>query len=61
MEAKKEPAEAHCARCGAAFGCGAGGAAPCWCAALPPLEPVPGRGCLCRACLERELAVARPD
>jgi hypothetical protein len=28
----------------------------CWCASLPPLSPVPGRGCLCRACLEKELS-----
>jgi len=33
---------------------------PCWCASLPPLAPVTGRGCLCRACLERELAALRP-
>jgi hypothetical protein len=61
MEAKKKPPEAHCARCGAAFACGAGSAGPCWCASLPALEPVPGRGCLCRTCLEQELAVLRPD
>ncbi|HLE67952.1 MAG TPA: hypothetical protein VI730_12465 [Burkholderiales bacterium] len=31
----------------------------CWCARLPPVEPVPGRGCLCRACLEEELEVSK--
>ncbi|MEK6243645.1 MAG: cysteine-rich CWC family protein [Pseudomonadota bacterium] len=47
----------RCARCGTAFVCGMkAGQARCWCADLPPLEPLPGRGCLCRACLEIELA-----
>ncbi|HYY60064.1 MAG TPA: cysteine-rich CWC family protein [Burkholderiales bacterium] len=43
-----------CARCGAPFACGADEAG-CWCEKLPPLEPVPGRGCLCPACLAAEL------
>ncbi|HEX9431508.1 MAG TPA: cysteine-rich CWC family protein [Burkholderiales bacterium] len=43
-----------CARCGRTFQCGApdGG---CWCAGLPALEPLPGRDCLCQACLQEEL------
>jgi hypothetical protein len=46
-----------CARCGAAFACGMkSGEAECWCASLPPLVPEPGRGCLCRACLENDLS-----
>jgi hypothetical protein len=50
---------AACAGCGASFVCGARtGAAECWCAQLAALTPVPGRGCLCRACLERALAQA---
>ncbi|TAK88407.1 MAG: hypothetical protein EPO20_02990 [Betaproteobacteria bacterium] len=44
----------RCARCGAPFHCGRNDAG-CWCESLPPLAPVPGRGCLCRACLEAEL------
>lgn len=47
--------ESACARCGTPFACGMLSEAPCWCAQLPPLEPVPGRGCLCRGCLEDEL------
>ena len=48
---------ATCAACGAPFVCGArAGSRACWCADLPPLEPVPGHGCLCRDCLERALA-----
>jgi hypothetical protein len=27
----------------------------CWCSRLPALQPVAGRGCICRACLEEEL------
>ncbi|HEY2338674.1 MAG TPA: cysteine-rich CWC family protein [Burkholderiales bacterium] len=44
----------RCARCGTPFTCGAD-EPHCWCENLPPLEPVPGRDCLCRACLEREV------
>jgi hypothetical protein len=48
--------ESRCARCGAAFVCGmTAGRDRCWCADLPPLEPVRGRGCLCRRCLVKEL------
>ncbi|MFN2646151.1 MAG: cysteine-rich CWC family protein [Burkholderiales bacterium] len=46
--------EPTCARCDAPFHCGAD-EAHCWCEALPPLEPLAGRGCLCPACLELEL------
>ncbi|MEO8144348.1 MAG: hypothetical protein ABI654_09055 [Betaproteobacteria bacterium] len=35
------------------------GQEPCWCASLPALEPVPGRGCLCKSCLLDELRAAR--
>jgi len=46
----------RCARCGSDFSCGmAAGAPRCWCAELPPLQPMPGRACLCRNCLEEEL------
>jgi hypothetical protein len=56
METKKKPLESRCAACGAAFTCGMkSGEELCWCAALPPLDPVPGRGCLCRTCFEGEL------
>ena len=57
-------AGSRCARCGATFECGLeAGAEPCWCAALPPLEPVPGEGCLCPACLAAvgDAIAARPD
>jgi hypothetical protein len=51
----------RCARCAAPFRCGmrAGDATPCWCTELPSLEPVAGRSCLCRECLEAELAKAK--
>ena len=64
MATEKKSPESHCARCGTPFTCGmqAGDRSaelpPCWCAGLPPLEPVPGRGCLCRQCLEGELKTA---
>lgn len=48
--------ESRCARCGGTFVCGMlAGASECWCVSLPPLTPSPGRGCLCRACLDDEL------
>ena len=48
--------ETRCARCGAVFTCGMqAGQEPCWCAELPAIEPVPGRNCLCQACLKDEL------
>ena len=44
-----------CTRCGVEFGCAMadGGAAPCWCTALPPAVKVPQEavGCWCPACL----------
>ena len=56
METKKTPLESSCAGCGTPFTCGMrAGQEPCWCAGLPALEPVPGRDCLCRKCLEAEL------
>jgi hypothetical protein len=52
---------AECALCGAPFVCGAQSGAPdCWCRELASLVPVPGRGCLCRDCLEQELRAAHP-
>jgi hypothetical protein len=43
----------RCSRCGAAFACGAvAGSEKCWCMELPPVAPVPGRSCLCPACLD---------
>jgi len=61
IEGLQARAASRCASCGAEFDCGmqSSGTEACWCAALPPLEPEPGRGCLCRSCLERELD-ARP-
>ncbi len=51
-----ERGQAACGRCGTVFACGMlAGEERCWCADLPPLVPVPGRGCLCRQCLEEEL------
>ncbi|HEX4927197.1 MAG TPA: cysteine-rich CWC family protein [Burkholderiales bacterium] len=46
--------ETQCPLCGRSFECGAA-SGDCWCADLPALKPVPGRGCLCPACLEAEL------
>ncbi|HEX6298706.1 MAG TPA: cysteine-rich CWC family protein [Burkholderiales bacterium] len=48
-------ASEQCAGCGASFHCGRDEGRRCWCAELPPLTPVPGRGCLCRACLQCEI------
>jgi len=42
-----------CARCGAAFQCGAG-AATCWCRELPPVGPFSDEDCLCPKCLRAE-------
>jgi hypothetical protein len=45
---------AACSRCGAPFRCGRHDAEPCWCAALPALDPAQyaeAAGCLCEACL----------
>jgi hypothetical protein len=51
---------ARCSRCGQAFECGMlAGARQCWCAELPPLDPVPGHTCLCPACLRAALAATR--
>ncbi|HWE02456.1 MAG TPA: cysteine-rich CWC family protein [Tepidisphaeraceae bacterium] len=46
-----------CPRCGTAFHCGSSTGA-CWCAAMPPVMPVPQKSteaCLCRACLRAEM------
>ncbi len=41
-----------CAKCGAAFACGAHDRTrPCWCMDFPPVEPGAGAACLCPACL----------
>jgi hypothetical protein len=54
--APETPDHRECSVCGASFRCGALSAEErCWCMAMPPLVLVPGRGCLCRACLEEEL------
>jgi hypothetical protein len=49
-----------CTRCGATFACAMadGGAAPCWCTALPAVVPVPGEpaACWCPACLRQHIA-----
>jgi hypothetical protein len=46
-----------CVRCGEAFSCGNDeGKSVCWCAALPAVMPVTGKGCLCPACLKAEIA-----
>jgi len=56
----------HCSACGAGFVCGyAAGLPQCWCASQPLLPArliVPGRHCLCPACLarRREAAGAAP-
>ncbi len=46
--------ELACARCKKPFRCGADEEG-CWCEELPALQPVVGRDCLCRECLELEL------
>ncbi|MEJ2173521.1 MAG: hypothetical protein P8Y76_01020 [bacterium] len=35
------------------------GADRCWCAELPPLDPVPALDCLCPDCLRAALAAAQ--
>ncbi|MCG2585258.1 cysteine-rich CWC family protein [Massilia sp. TS11] len=50
-----------CSRCGASFVCAMeeGSAAPCWCAQLPPLLPLPQEAaarCWCPDCLRAALA-----
>jgi hypothetical protein len=54
--------ESACARCGARFHCGRDDTTPCWCAALPPLDPTrydAHSGCLCEACLQATLGRPR--
>jgi predicted Fe-S protein YdhL (DUF1289 family) len=42
----------RCAKCGTAFGCGAGNPnEACWCTRYPPVAPGEGATCLCPACL----------
>ena len=46
-----------CAACGEAFGCGSvEGKTSCWCADLPAVMPVEGKGCLCPKCLRSEIS-----
>jgi hypothetical protein len=59
-------AAARCARCGAAFHCGAQDARPCWFCTLR-VEPAVlaemasrWRGCLCPACLGQLAGVQEP-
>jgi hypothetical protein len=49
--------ESACARCGAAFTCGAvSGAEHCWCFTMPRLPKISGfKTCLCQVCLELAL------
>jgi hypothetical protein len=55
------PRRLACARCGAAFECGAPG--ECWCAAEPDRLPLTAAGanedCLCQACLRKAAALRR--
>lgn len=45
-----------CGNCRQPLACGLrAGEADCWCAALPPLTPLPGRDCLCPDCLALEV------
>jgi hypothetical protein len=51
-----------CARCGASFDCGLGGA--CWCAAEPyrlPLAADLSEDCLCPDCLRKAAAAAQAN
>jgi len=51
--------DTRCARCGRSFECGMeSGTERCWCADLPPLDPIPGQACLCPACLRAALTAA---
>ncbi|MBM3367039.1 MAG: cysteine-rich CWC family protein [Betaproteobacteria bacterium] len=53
MSSGSAAAAERCSRYGAAFTCGAvSGSETCWCMARPPVAPVPGRTCLCPACLD---------
>jgi hypothetical protein len=48
-----------CARCGAAFNCGAGAGSGCWCMDEGyhlPMPDVAGEDCLCPACLRAAAA-----
>jgi len=51
------PQASRCARCGAAFECGArAGREHCWCEGFPALSaPVPGSGCCCPRCLKESI------
>jgi len=46
--------EERCSACGAPFRCGRDDER-CWCTDLQAITPVPGKACLCRACLEEEI------
>ncbi len=57
-----------CSRCGAQFSCAMadpdGSNAPCWCAALPTVVPVPGvpgAACWCPTCLRAHIAQQTDD
>jgi hypothetical protein len=48
-----------CPGCGAKFHCGLADSGGCWCARLPALQRERydvGAGCLCEACLRKQLA-----
>lgn len=54
------PDEQRTCACGRQFTCDlAAGKATCWCAALPPVLPVPdaAAACLCPDCLRQAIAV----
>src|SRR5437660_7625126 len=47
----------RCPRCAAEFLCDAAAETErCWCAELPPIMPMTDEGCLCRKCLQKEIA-----
>jgi hypothetical protein len=58
---RKEPRQLACARCGAAFECGAT-VGKCWCAEEDFRLPMPaansGEDCLCPACLRKAASSA---
>src|SRR5436305_1321763 len=64
LAAISEPRRLTCARCGAAFACGAQ-SGKCWCAeedfrlAVPAADS--GEDCLCPECLRRAAAIHRSD
>lgn len=67
MSAEPAMSNSVCPQCGTGFRCGMeGGDVDCWCAALPPLLPVPAKpgfgaalpACLCPECLSARLGAS---